>query len=74
MLTHNYVGLADRTIRPVGSKPKARAKADWSWKPYSRLGQMNSAITVYKVDRRFKSGLRVTGQVACGKPKREPRG
>ena len=74
MLTHNYVALADRTQPPVGSKPKARRKADWSWKPYGFRGEMNSRNTMFKADGRFTTGLRKMGTVAPKRAKREARG
>lgn len=74
MLTHNYVGLADRTVAPVGSKPKARAKSDWSWKPYGFRGQMNGPITTFKADARFKTGMRKTGTIAPKRARMEARG
>ena len=74
MLTINYAALSDRTARPVGSKPKARSKADWAWKPYRHSGSLNGRITLLKADRRFKTGLRAIGTMAAGRAKREPRG
>jgi hypothetical protein len=45
-LTHDYLGFANRTARPVTGRSKARRKSDWAWKPYGFLGQQNGRITV----------------------------
>ena len=73
MMTHNYVGLADRTVMPVGGKPKARAKADWGWKPYKRsLSTVPGRIKVFRPN---EAGiLTKVRTLVPGPVKREARG
>lgn len=72
MLTHNYVGLADRTVSPVGERPKARAKADWGWMPYKAEGSRHGKIKVFRPD--TKGVFRRVTTLLPGRAKREQRG
>ena len=70
-LTHNYVGLADRTLPPVTGRAKARRKSDWAWKPYGFLGQLNGRIFVTKAN---AEGVMIKRSYAPKRARREARG
>ena len=73
MLIINYVGLADRTAKPMGnSKPKARSKTDWAWRPYRVEGSAHGRIRVYRPD--AEGTLRRVRTMAPGRAKLEARG
>lgn len=67
-LTHNYTGLADRTVPPVTGRLKARRKSDWAWRPYARQATCGP-VTITRT-----TATGVTREVVgVGKPKRERR-
>ena len=75
MLTINYVGLADRTAKPIAAKPKTRRGSDWAWKPYRAAGQMNGRITVTRLMPGDETGMVLQRRSFQPKAaKREPRG